>query len=82
MAFIKMIKESLAEGKLAKYYRRVGAKGDDSLDNILKIHSLSPESLMGHWELYRAVMFKDSSLTRTQREMIAVVVSNINVCEY
>ena len=82
MAFIKVIKESEAEGKLARLYKRMGANGDDSLDNILKIHSLSPDSLKGHWELYKGVMFGDSSLSRAQREMIAVVSSSINQCDY
>jgi len=82
MAYIKMIEESKAEGKLAKYYKQMGSKGDDTLDHILRIHSLSPESLKGHWELYRSVMFRDSSLTRVQREMIAVVVSKVNDCYY
>ena len=82
MSYIKMIKESKATGKLKRLYTRCGAKGDDSLDNILKIHSLSPDSLKGHWELYRGIMYGESSLTKAQREMIAVVVSQINECEY
>jgi len=82
MAFIRMISESKAIGALAKLYKRCGSKGDNTLDNILKIHSLSPDSLKGHWVLYRAVMAGDSSLTIAQREMIGVVVSYLNECEY
>ena len=31
---------------------------------------------------YGTVMFKDSPLTRSQREMIAVVTSQANACDY
>jgi alkylhydroperoxidase family enzyme len=52
------------------------------VDNILKIHSLNPASLSGHFEFYRTLMRGRSALTRTQREMIAVVVSSLNRCRY
>ncbi len=32
--------------------------------------------------LYRAVMFGPSELSRTERELLAVVVSNANDCHY
>lgn len=56
------------------------AGGED--DNILKIHGLSDEAFKGHMALYAAAMRKDSPLSRAQREMIAVVVSTANRCEY
>ena len=51
-------------------------------DNILRIHSLRPESGAAHEHLYRVVMHADSELTRLQREMIGVTVSGINGCHY
>jgi alkylhydroperoxidase family enzyme len=51
------------------------------VDNIMKIHSLNPASLSGHFELYAALMRGRSDLSRVQREMIAVVVSALNRCE-
>jgi alkylhydroperoxidase family enzyme len=54
----------------------------DWVDNILSIHSLSPDSLRGHMQLYRTVMFGKSPLSRLERETIAVTVSTINECHY
>ena len=51
-------------------------------DNILRIHSLNPKSGEAHSILYRTVMHGPSDLTRLQREMIGVVVSDINGCHY
>ena len=81
MAWIRMIDEDEAEGKLAKLYERFREPGG-GVDNILKIHSLNPPSLKGHFELYKTVMRGRSPLTRIQREMIAVVVSKTNGCHY
>lgn len=52
------------------------------VDNILQIHSLHPESLRVHFEFYKLVMHGRSELTRVQREIVAVVVSTLNRCEY
>lgn len=81
MAWIRMIDEQDAEGKLSELYRRM-KEPDGSVDNILKIHSLNPDSLQGHFEFYRSLMSGRSPLTRTQREMIAVTVSAANRCHY
>lgn len=51
-------------------------------DNILRIHGINPPILVAHWELYRKIMYGPSPLSRIQREMMAVVVSNINECHY
>ena len=59
-----------------------GPAADKREDNILKIHGLNPEALKGHVALYKAAMWKESPLSRAQREMIAVVVSLFNRCEY
>jgi len=81
MAWIRIIDESEAEGELKKSYDKL-TEPWGGVDNILKIHSLNPRSLTGHFELYKTVMHGPSELTRTQREMIAVTVSAINHCVY
>ena len=81
MAWIKMIAESAATGKLAALYKRM-CETDGTVDNILKIHSLNPPSLVGHFEFYKTLMRGKSGLNRVQREMIAVVVSAANQCHY
>lgn len=81
MAFIPYIPEEDASPELRELYRSYG-RPDGGLDNILRIHSLSPASMKGHRELYRILMYGDSPLSRAQREMIAVTVSSINDCFY
>ena len=51
-------------------------------DNILRIHGINPPVLRAHYDLYKAVMFGQSPLTRIQREMVAVSVSGLNECHY
>ncbi len=81
MAWIKMIAEDKAEGKLNELYRKLTSP-EGVVDNILKIHSLNPPSLTGHYEFYKTLMRGKSGLSRVQREMIAVVVSAANKCHY
>ncbi len=52
------------------------------LPHILKSHSANREALRGHVQLYRAVMFGPSGLSRTEREAMAVAVSAVNNCHY
>lgn len=81
MAWIKMITEDESQGKLRKFYDS-HKNPDGTVDNILKIHSLNPASLEGHYQFYRTLMYGKSPLKRYQREMIAVVVSAANQCHY
>jgi len=81
MPWIAVTDEKNAEGRLADLYARMLEPGG-SVDNILKIHSLNPPSLAGHFDFYRVLMRGRSPLTRAQREMIAVTVSATNECHY
>lgn len=49
---------------------------------VHKIQSLRPESIVKHIDLYLEIMFSRSELSRAEREMMAVVVSACNNCEY
>lgn len=81
MAWIKMIAENEAQASLKTFFD--GHKSPEGLvDNILKIHSLNPPSLEGHYRFYRILMYGKSELSRVQRESIAVVVSAVNKCHY
>ncbi len=81
MAWIRMVSEDEAEGKLAELYGRL-TEPWGGVDNILKIHSLNVPSLRAHFELYKYLMRGRSPLSRAQREMIGVVVSAANRCHY
>lgn len=52
------------------------------LPHILRSHSANREVLRGHVQLYRAVMFGPSGLSRGEREAMAVAVSAVNDCHY
>ena len=81
MAGIAEINEREAEGSLKDQYSKLKEPWG-GIDNILKIHSLNPESLAAHVQLYKTVMFGKSPIPRIDREMIALVVSSINRCNY
>jgi alkylhydroperoxidase family enzyme len=80
MAWIRWVPEEEAEGRLAELYDQYGTP--HGMDHILKIHSLNPESLDGHYRYYAHLMRGPSGLSRAEREMIAVVVSQTNDCFY
>jgi uncharacterized peroxidase-related enzyme len=46
------------------------------------VHSLRPEAMLHHLDLYMGLLFGPGGLGRRQRELIAVVVSRANDCEY
>ena len=81
MAWINIIDEKNADGKLKEVYDEItSARG--KLSNIMKIHSLNPLAMKSHMDLYLSVMFSKSGIRREDSEMIAVVVSSANECEY
>ena len=81
MSWIDEIEVSEAEGKLADAYADL-VKKRGKVSNILKVHSLNPDALLNHLDLYMTTMFGRSGLSRLEREAIAVVVSANNDCEY
>lgn len=81
MVWIKSLPPAEALGELLEQYNRM-RDPSGSVANILQVHSLNPAALRAHFDLYRTLMFARSDLTRTQREMIAVVVSKTNSCHY
>jgi uncharacterized peroxidase-related enzyme len=81
MPYIKVIAEEDAGTELKETYDRVkGARG--KVSNILKIQSLLPRTIEIHLNLYMSIMFDKSGLKRADRELIAVVVSASNDCDY
>lgn len=81
MSWIKIIEENEATGELAEIYQDIIRKRG-KLSNIMKIHSLNPQSMKDHMNLYIHLMFGKSGLSRSERELIGVVVSSTNQCQY
>ncbi len=81
MAHVPPIPYDEAGPKLRKEYdkalRRAGR-----IWNIVAIQSHNPAALKDSIRLYSTLMFGESPLSRAQREMIAVVTSQINECGY
>ena len=50
--------------------------------NVLRVFALRPQHLLRWWDYYDELLRGESGLTKTQREMIAVVVSVTNRCNY
>jgi uncharacterized peroxidase-related enzyme len=80
-AWIQNVEEADAQGELKRVYDEIKVKRG-SVSNVMKAQSLDPESINLHLDLYLHLMFGKSTLNRLEREMIAVVVSNLNNCNY
>jgi uncharacterized peroxidase-related enzyme len=81
MSWIEEVEVSEAEGKLAQTYAELIEKRG-KVSNILMVHSLNPDAMSNHLDLYMTIMFGKSGLSRAERESIAVVVSATNECAY
>ncbi len=81
MAWITIIPETSTDSELREAYRTVrAARGE--VANIYQVHSVHPQVMTAHLQLYRELMFGPSELTRAEREAIALAVSAANGCRY
>lgn len=82
MPWITVVDENDAEGELKHVYddEIAGARG--KVSNIMRVQSLNPASMRAHIDLYVTVMFRNSSLSRPDCELLAAVVSSLNACDY
>jgi uncharacterized peroxidase-related enzyme len=81
MPHIDVIEPADADGRLQVIYDDLLEKRG-KIAEVHKIQSLNPESIINHMDLYMTIMFGRSPLKRVLREMIAVVVSKANNCDY
>ena len=81
-AWIDTVDEYGASSELRELYDRVRDPHTGVLDNVMAVHSLHPQGLEAHFDLYVAVMRGTSGLAARDREMIALVVSVANGCHY
>jgi len=82
MTWIKTIPYNEAQGDLKEMYDRI--KGpNNTVDNVLSIHSLRPHTLLGHMTLYKSVLHNaNNRLPKWYLEALGVYVSNLNTCDY
>ena len=81
MAHLKLIEVGEATGALKREYDAAIERAG-KVFNIVKAMSLRPSVLKRSMELYKAIMFGTSELSRVERELLAVVVSSANQCHY
>lgn len=82
MAWIETIPPASASGRLKKIYDRV-ASSSSQVDRILQAHALRPRSLEGHLALYKSALHSlPSELSPRDKELVGVLVSHWNGCEY
>lgn len=81
MPWIEVITLENARGALRKEYD-AALKRAGRIWNIVSIMSQNPRTLKASMDLYSAVLYGRSPLSRSQREMLAVVVSAANDCVY
>ena len=81
MAHLRLIDEGDADGLLGEEYAAAVERAG-KVFNILKAMSLNPSVLRASIELYRAIMFGESGLSRQERELLATVTSAEQSCHY
>ena len=81
MAFIKLFKFQESTGLLKKEYEK-GLRRAGRIWNILTIQSQTPEILKNSMNLYGSTMFGNSNISRVDSDLLAVVTSISNECEY
>jgi uncharacterized peroxidase-related enzyme len=81
-AWIKMLSPEQATGRLKELFERVTTP-HGTVDNVMRAHSLRPESLEGHRVLYKSVLHNDANtLPFWFLEAVATYVSLNNRCHY
>ena len=81
-AWIKIIRTEEASARL-KEILTLAKTPHGTVDNVMKVHSLRPNTMKGHLFLYRAVLHdNDNTIPEWFQETISSYVSILNKCEY
>ena len=77
-----MVSLEEASGFLKEMYRKVMTP-IGTVDNVMRVHSLRPQTMNGHYTLYKSVLHQeDLSLPLWFLEAVAVYTSILNDCDY
>ena len=81
-AWIKMIPDEQADAELLEALQ-LARTPHGTVDNVMRVHSLRPNTMRGHVVLYRAALHDDANtLPMWLQETISSYVSILNDCDY
>jgi uncharacterized peroxidase-related enzyme len=81
-AWIEMVGDEAASADLKEALDEARTP-HDTVDNVMRVHSLRPSTMRGHVRLYRAVLHDDANTVPAWlQETIASYVSLLNDCAY
>ena len=81
-SWIKMLSEEEADTELKQALDEARTP-HGTVDNVLRVHSLRPNTMKGHMALYKSCLHDDTNtLPEWLQETISSYVSNLNSCEY
>ena len=81
-AWIEMINDEDADGEL-KSALNMAKTPHNTVDNVLRVHSLRPNTMKGHMTLYKSVLHDEkNTIPQWFQETISSYVSIINSCNY
>ena len=81
MAWVPMVGEQAASGKLREIYQRVRERAG-VVPNIAKVQSLRPKTMERGFDLYCQIMDDPTGIGKRERVLIATIVSKVNGCFY
>lgn len=81
-SWIKIVQPEDADGELQRVYQEAQSP-HGTVDNVMKVHSLQPKTMLGHLQLYKSILHNpDMTLPTWFLEVVASYTSMVNRCEY
>ena len=81
-AWIEMIADKDADADLTRALDTARTP-HGTVDNVMRVHSLRPATMIGHVQLYRAILHDDdNTLPEWLQETVGSYVSLLNECDY
>ena len=81
-SWIKMVNDNDADSDLREALDAARTP-HGTVDNVMRVHSLRPNTMLGHMKLYRAVLHDETNTLPTWlQEVIGSYVSTLNECHY
>jgi uncharacterized peroxidase-related enzyme len=81
-SWIRIVQPEEADEELRQVYNEAQSP-HGTVDNVMKVHSLQPKTMLGHLQLYRSILHNpDMTLPVWFLEVVASYTSIVNKCEY